>query len=185
MTGGRFESIAALEPYAIFPGAVARAVHGARLTLAVIDLEPGCAVPEHDHHNEQLGVVIRGSVTMVIEGESRILHAGETYFAPAGVPHAATAGEGGATVVDVFSPARADWEALTRLEPSPGRWPESTVEGVDGDDQTAPVGESRRPPSSDQRPGEEVVQVNDPYTGGGPPPEHEPSQNDPQHPTGG
>jgi len=39
------------------------------------------------------------------------------------------------------------------------------------------------PVGSDQRHGEEVVQVNDPYRGGGPPPE-EPQENE-QHPTPG
>jgi hypothetical protein len=39
------------------------------------------------------------------------------------------------------------------------------------------------PAGSDQRHGEEVVQVNDPYAGGGPPPE-EPTK-DEQHPTPG
>jgi hypothetical protein len=44
-----------------------------------------------------------------------------------------------------------------------------------------PAGE----PSSDQAPGEETVQVNDQYTGGRPPPEHEPGLDDDQHRTGG
>jgi hypothetical protein len=39
------------------------------------------------------------------------------------------------------------------------------------------------PVGIDQRPGEEVVQVNDAYSGGGPPPD-EPTK-DEQHPTGG
>ncbi|HEX3507713.1 MAG TPA: hypothetical protein VHW94_04935 [Candidatus Dormibacteraeota bacterium] len=43
---------------------------------------------------------------------------------------------------------------------------------------------SAKPTSSDQAPGEEVVQVNDEYAGGGPPPEVEPSEHA-QHPTGG
>lgn len=41
------------------------------------------------------------------------------------------------------------------------------------------------PASSDQAPGEEVVQVNDAYIGGGPPPEEEPYLTDEQHKTGG
>jgi hypothetical protein len=41
-----------------------------------------------------------------------------------------------------------------------------------------------KPQTSDQAPGEEVVQVNDQYSGGGPAPETEPSEHD-QHPTGG
>ena len=47
---------------------------------------------------------------------------------------------------------------------------------------TEPVNHKQR--SSDQAPGEEVVQVNDKYVGGGPPPSKDP-QNDPQHQTGG
>jgi hypothetical protein len=41
-----------------------------------------------------------------------------------------------------------------------------------------------KPTSSDQAPGEEVVQVNDQYAGGGPAPDVEPSEHA-QHPTGG
>jgi hypothetical protein len=41
-----------------------------------------------------------------------------------------------------------------------------------------------KPQTSDQAPGEEVVQVNDKYAGGGPAPEVEPSEHA-QHPTGG
>ena len=41
-----------------------------------------------------------------------------------------------------------------------------------------------KPQISDQPPGEEVVQVNDRYVGGGPPPSDKPDA-DPQHPTGG
>jgi hypothetical protein len=49
-----------------------------------------------------------------------------------------------------------------------------------------PAAEPWRPrESSDQAPGEEVVQVNDAYAGGGPPPEEEPSRHDDQHRTGG
>ena len=43
---------------------------------------------------------------------------------------------------------------------------------------------SAREATSDQAPGEEMVQVNDQYAGGGPPPELVPSEND-QHQTGG
>ena len=41
-----------------------------------------------------------------------------------------------------------------------------------------------KPTTSDQAPGEEVVQVNDKYAGGGPAPELAPSEHA-QHPTGG
>lgn len=118
-----FGSVGGFRPYKIWDGAVARAVTGERITMAVVDLEPDLAVPEHHHGNEQLGFVLKGSVTMTIAGESRSLRAGETYAIAPEVPHSATAGPEGATVVDVFSPVREDWEQLERLEPSPGAWP--------------------------------------------------------------
>lgn len=41
------------------------------------------------------------------------------------------------------------------------------------------------PERSDQAPGEEVVQVNDAYVGGSPPPQDDSHRDDDQHPTGG
>jgi hypothetical protein len=38
---------------------------------------------------------------------------------------------------------------------------------------------------SDQRHGEQTVQVNDAYAGGGPPPDDDSNAEDEQHPTGG
>jgi quercetin dioxygenase-like cupin family protein len=119
-TFGPFSSV---RPYQIWTGAVARAVHGERLTMALIDLEPNLAIPEHHHVNEQLGFVVLGKVTMVIAGEARQLGPGETYSIPGDVLHSAQTGPEGATVIDLFAPVRSDWEKAERLEPSPGRWP--------------------------------------------------------------
>lgn len=118
-----FEPLGGLRPYAIRDGITARAVHGDRVTMAVVDLEPRVELPEHHHENEQLGFVLEGEITMTIGGERRTLHAGDTYLIPSEVPHDARAGADGCTVVDVFSPVRADWEKLSRIEPAPGRWP--------------------------------------------------------------
>jgi quercetin dioxygenase-like cupin family protein len=120
---GTFTSFASERPYKIWTGAVARAVHGDRITMAAVDLDPNVEVPEHRHHNEQLGFVLRGSVTMVIAGEAKKLGPGETYTIPSDVPHSARSGPEGATVMDVFAPVRADWEKAERLEPSSGGWP--------------------------------------------------------------
>ncbi len=118
-----FHDIAGLRPYAIWSGVTARVVNGARLTLAAVDLEPDVPVREHRHENEQLGLVLRGSIMFTIGGEKRALHAGETYTIPSNVPHEAVAGPEGCTVVDVFAPVRADWEKLDRPEPFPPDWP--------------------------------------------------------------
>jgi quercetin dioxygenase-like cupin family protein len=118
-----FLALHGIRPHVLRDGVTARAVKGERMTLAVVDLEPNAAVPEHKHDNEQLGFVISGSITMRVGSEKRELHAGDTYTIPSNVPHEATAGGRGATVVDVFAPVRADWAALKRQAPSRGRWP--------------------------------------------------------------
>ena len=118
-----YSSFSAMRPYQIWGGAVARAVSGERLTMAVIDLDPSLHVPEHHHDNEQLGFVLQGKVTMVIGGEERELGVGEAYSIRSNGPHSARTGPEGATVVDIFAPVRADWEKVQRLNPTPGRWP--------------------------------------------------------------
>jgi quercetin dioxygenase-like cupin family protein len=118
-----FVELHEIRPHVLREGVHARVVTGARMTLAVVDLEPNATVPEHKHDNEQLGFVISGSITMRIGSEKRELRAGDTYTIPSSVPHEGTAGGEGATVVDAFAPQRADWASLPRIEPSTGRWP--------------------------------------------------------------
>ena len=118
-----FATFSSVRPFAIREGITARVVNGERLTMAVVDLDPGATLPEHHHENEQLGFVISGIITMRIGGEKRELHAGDTYSIRSDVPHDAVAGPQGCTVADVFAPVRADWQKLERLDPFPPRWP--------------------------------------------------------------
>lgn len=118
-----FDSLADLRPYAIWDGVVARVVNGERMTLASVDLEPNVKVPEHHHENEQMGIVLRGTMVFNIDGESRELGPGDTYVIPSHVQHDVVAGPEGATVMDVFAPIRADWEKLPRRDAFPPDWP--------------------------------------------------------------
>jgi quercetin dioxygenase-like cupin family protein len=108
--------------YPVWEGITARAVRGDRITMALVDLEPGAIAADHQHDNEQLGFVVQGELTMTIGGETRLLRRGDTYVIPGGVPHGAVAGADGCVVIDVFSPPRDDWEKLERGEPSPSAW---------------------------------------------------------------
>jgi quercetin dioxygenase-like cupin family protein len=118
-----FESLHNLQPYVLGSGITARAIEADRMTIAVVDLDPGAVLPEHHHENEQLGFVIAGTMTMTIGTEKRELHAGDMYAIPSDVPHDALAGQEGCVVADVFAPPRADWNNMRRLDPAPGRWP--------------------------------------------------------------
>ena len=52
-----------LEPLKIWDGVIGRAVAGREATLAAIELDPDTTVPEHQHVNEQTGMLVRGSLT--------------------------------------------------------------------------------------------------------------------------
>ncbi len=125
MSAGPIEE---LSPLRIWEGVVGRALEGARLTLAVIELAPNSLVPEHSHENEQVGVLLEGSLTMRIGDESSELVRGGGWVIPANAPHEVLTGPEGAVVVEAFAPAREDWARLERLEPGPGRWPEAPAQ---------------------------------------------------------
>ena len=101
----------------------ARVIVGNNASLAVVDLAPGAIVPEHRHEHEQLGLCIEGSITFTIDGERRELGPGGTWRIGSNLAHDAVAGPNGAIVVDIFSPVRADWDALPRSAPASPRWP--------------------------------------------------------------
>jgi quercetin dioxygenase-like cupin family protein len=118
-----FDDVRGMEPLRIWDGVAARAVEGERGTLAIVELDPGSLVPEHQHANEQLGFVIRGSVSFRVGDETRELGPGSTWCIPGDVPHEVRAGPEGAVVVDVFAPGRDDWAGIQRDAPRPPRWP--------------------------------------------------------------
>jgi quercetin dioxygenase-like cupin family protein len=101
----------------------ARRVQGERITLAIVELEPNAIVPEHRHVAEQLGMVITGEMHFTIDGETRTLGPGGSWRIRSELPHDVQAGPEGAVVVDVFSPVRADWDALPIAPKAAPRWP--------------------------------------------------------------
>jgi quercetin dioxygenase-like cupin family protein len=118
-----FDSLQAMTPVRIWNGIRARQLTGERVTLAVVELAADSLVPEHRHENEQLGVLIAGSMTFRIGQETREIGPGDVWNIPGNVPHEVRAGPQGAVAAEVFAPRRDDWDALGRDQPSPPRWP--------------------------------------------------------------
>jgi quercetin dioxygenase-like cupin family protein len=118
-----FDDVRDVEPQPLFAGLLARTVHGERITMAVVEIDPGAELPEHHHDNEQLGLVIRGSLAFRIGDEERELGPGGIWRIPSDVPHSARGGPEGAVVVDVFSPPRDDWKSLEAATSRATRWP--------------------------------------------------------------
>jgi quercetin dioxygenase-like cupin family protein len=89
----------------------------------LVELAPDSIVPGHRHENEQLGMVITGSVTFTIGDETRELGPGGTWRIPSDTPHQVTTGPNGAVVIDIFAPTRRDWDGLPTHEDVPPIWP--------------------------------------------------------------
>jgi quercetin dioxygenase-like cupin family protein len=119
-----FADIGAIAPQQIWDGVVARAVHGERLTMGLIDLAPNSLVPEHSHANEQVGILVRGSFRFRVGDETREVEPGGTWRILADVPHEVETGSEGALVIEIWSPPREDWKELERQEPRSPHWPE-------------------------------------------------------------
>ena len=118
-----YSNLSDLPPLPIWPGLLARLVEGDRITMAVVELSPGGVVGRHQHMNEQLGLVLAGSVTFRIGDEERALAPGDTYTIRAEVAHEAVAGPDGAVVLDIFSPVREDWRRFEAVAPQKSLWP--------------------------------------------------------------
>lgn len=123
MSMSAFAKLSELGRLPIWDGVVGRAVQGEQITMGVLELAPNSVVPQHQHHNEQVGIVLKGSMTFTIGSERRSLTAGDTYIIPANVPHDVATGPEGAVVVDVFSPVRADWSRFQPEPPQTPLWP--------------------------------------------------------------
>ena len=77
-------------------------------------MEPGAVVAEHSHPNEQLGVVVEGSVSITAEGETREMVVGDAYVVPKDLAHRGVAGSNGVVLVETFVPIREEYAKAWR-----------------------------------------------------------------------
>src|SRR5256886_17459985 len=100
-------------------GVRGRVVHASHATMVVYDYAPKTIVETHKHDVEQFGVVVKGSLAMVIAGEQRILTPGDSFRVPPNTAHGARVFEEAAQVVDVFAPPRRELPRGRATEGSP------------------------------------------------------------------
>ena len=87
---------------------------GDRMNVQRFEIDPGAEVPEHSHPHEQVGMVVEGRLTFVLEdGSERTVGPGDAFAIPGEEAHAAeNRGESPVVGYDVFSPPREnpDWK---------------------------------------------------------------------------
>jgi quercetin dioxygenase-like cupin family protein len=83
-------------------------VHDARTMMARVAFEQGSIGTRHRHLHVQMTYVETGVFAVAIGDEKKVLHAGDAFHVPSDVWHGVECIEAG-TLLDVFSPARADF----------------------------------------------------------------------------
>jgi quercetin dioxygenase-like cupin family protein len=103
-----------LPPFSPAPGIQIQPVIGESLMTCWIAMEPGAIVAEHSHANEQLGVVVEGSVSITAAGETREMVVGDAYVVPPDLAHHGVAGADGVVLVETFVPIREEYAKAWR-----------------------------------------------------------------------
>ncbi len=93
------------------PGANSRLIGGHGAQLSFLRLDPGMNFAAHLHPEEQLMVVLRGSIDELILDASVTMKKGGLLFLPATMVHGGKVGDQGCDVLDVFFPPRPDYMA--------------------------------------------------------------------------
>jgi len=93
-------------PHTPFREVIAPALVDDHLVMLAVDMPVGEHVPEHTHDDEdQIMVVIDGTVGAVVDGEHHALGAGSVLVMPRGLPHALwNAGDAPAKVLELYTP---------------------------------------------------------------------------------
>jgi quercetin dioxygenase-like cupin family protein len=102
-------SLSSVKAFRLADGVTAQALFGERAMLNLVELEPGAVVALHSHPHEQLGIILRGSMTLMVGGTDHVLDEMDAYTLPGNVEHEGIAGPHGALALDVFQPVREDY----------------------------------------------------------------------------
>jgi len=95
------------------PGANSRLIAGRGAQLSFLQMSPGMDFAAHFHPEEQLMIVLRGSIEELILDAKAPMAKGETLFLPGGMVHGGVTGDRGCDVLDVFFPPRPDYTEKT------------------------------------------------------------------------
>jgi gluconolactonase len=93
------------------PGANSRLIGGRGAQLSFLQMSPGMNFAAHLHPEEQLMIVLRGSIDELILDGTAAMGKGDLLYLPGTMVHGGKVGDTGCDVLDVFFPPRPDYEA--------------------------------------------------------------------------
>jgi len=105
-----YKHILSLPQIEIIPGFKARMIHSDMMTTAFWQITEGATLPEHQHIHEQISIVTKGELELIIDGKPQIYRPGMVVVIPSNVPHSGRAVTY-CEVTDIWSPVREDYVA--------------------------------------------------------------------------
>jgi len=108
-----FIDLDAIPKLELLPGCRLRTPFGQNVMLSYLEMDEGAVVPFHHHPHEQAGMLLKGCMELTIGDETRVCEAGAMFIVPPNTPHKAVAVGGPCVVLDIFSPVREDYAAMS------------------------------------------------------------------------
>ena len=93
------------------PGANSRLIGGHGAQLSFLQMNPSMTFAAHLHPEEQLMIVLRGSIDELILDATSTMTKGDLLYLPGTMVHGGKVGDKGCDVLDVFFPPRPDYDA--------------------------------------------------------------------------
>ncbi|HWE14733.1 MAG TPA: cupin domain-containing protein [Solirubrobacteraceae bacterium] len=116
MEGVRRGNFDDAEPESPYPGVVSSSFDSAGATVTRYRFAAGARFPRHRHDQEQLTMIVDGTVTFTVGDEEQQLGPGDWSMVPGGVEHGLRAGDTGAVFLAVVVPRRDHARAYAVVE---------------------------------------------------------------------
>jgi unsaturated pyranuronate lyase len=98
-----------------YPGVRRTTVRTERATVALYEFAPGARFPLHRHAQEQITIVVEGTIEATVGDRRLVLMTAEAFVTAPDEPHGIVAGNAGARFVAVIVPPRGDEDDIEVL----------------------------------------------------------------------
>ena len=105
--GGRFVNVDGdVETVTFSDGLTFKPILGDNVMVNIVDFAPHTEAPMHIHDEEQVTIVLTGSLEFTVGSETRVMRPGDIAVIPPNVPHGGRTLDEPSREIDVFNPPR-------------------------------------------------------------------------------
>lgn len=98
----------------LVPGTSTHIVPGRNMTLSFITLGANQSFPVHSHEHEEMIIVLKGELDTIFEDKRYRMGEGDVMPVEAGVPHGVQILDNECVLLEIFAPARKEYEEKLR-----------------------------------------------------------------------